>query len=487
MATAAGAVLHMLRSALAAAWFGLAALPVLAQPLGMDDARHLLNRTGFAANPPEITEFSRLTRTAAVNRLLEWTHRAPVVPPPDWTQAAYQRPPQLALLSDAERKDYQRQLIGQGRDLKAWWLAEMLTTPSPLTEKMVLFWHNHFTSSLRKVRMPLLMYRQHMTLRRHALGNFREMLQAMARDPAMLIYLDGVASRKGQPNENFARELMELFTLGEGRYGEQDVKEAARAFTGWSIDRDSGGFMLRPALHDDGIKTVLGVSGAHDGAAVIEILLARPETAELIITKLWREFVSAEPDKGEVRRIAAIFRAGGYDIRAALRELLTADAFYAPRHRSNLVKSPVDIVVGTLRQFRMTIADPLPYALTVGRLGQDLFAPPNVKGWPGGENWINATTLLSRRQFLETVFRNSEPGMRQTMAMLPAADDLRGRQQRAQEGLQFDEAAWFAQFRGVTGYDWRRVVMAMPPPAAVSGDDAAALRLAVQDAAYQLK
>lgn len=470
----------MWRHALAAALCGLAALPVLARPLGFDDARHLLNRSGFAANPPEITEFAQLTREAAVARLLDWTDRAPAVPAPEWTQLPYEPPPRPALMSDAERQEYQRRLIGQGRDLKSWWMAEMLTTTSPLTEKMVLFWHNHFTSSLRKVRMPLLMYRQHMTLRRHALGNFRELLQAVARDPAMLVYLDGAASRKGQPNENFARELMELFTLGEGRYSEQDVKEAARAFTGWSIDRDSGEFLFRPMLHDGGEKTVLGVSGAHDGAAVLAILLARPETAEFIVSKLWREFVSTEPDRAEVRRIAGLFRSSGYDIKTALRELLVSDAFYAPRNRGNLVKSPVDLVVGTLRQFRMAVADPLPYVLTAGRLGQDLFAPPNVKGWPGGDAWINATTLLSRRQFLENVFRGSELGLQPAMQMVAITGNR-------PNDLQFDEVAWFRQFDGRPGEDWQRVVFASRPVTAVAGRDVAALRLAVQDAAYQLK
>ena len=473
----------MLQRTLAVVLCALVISPVLARPLGFDDARHLLNRTGFAANTPEITEFAQLTREAAVARLLGWTDRAPAVPAPDWTQAPYEPPLRPALMSDEARKDYQRQLVGQGRDLKAWWMAEMLTTASPLTEKMVLFWHNHFASSLRKVRMPLLMYRQHMTLRRHALGNFRELLHAVARDPAMLIYLDGAASRKGQPNENFARELMELFTLGEGRYSEQDVKEAARAFTGWSIDRDTGEFLFRRALHDDGVKTVLGASGPHDGAAVLGILLARPETAEFIVAKLWREFVSTEPDMGEVRRIAGVFRSSGYDIRTALHELLTVDAFYAPRHRGNLVKSPVDLVVGTLRQFRMAVADPLPYALTVGRLGQDLFAPPNVKGWPGGDTWINATTLLSRRQFLENLFRGNETGATSTMQRVATAGDMRG---RALNDLQFDDAAWFRQFDGRPGDDWQRVVFATRPMAA-AGPDVAALRLAVQDAAYQLK
>ncbi len=473
----------MWRDAVAVVLCGLVTLPALARPLGFDDARHLLNRTGFAANTPEINEFAQLTREAAVARLLSWTDRAAVVPAPDWTRAPYEPPPRLALMSDAERKDYQRRLISEGRDLKAWWMAEMLTTASPLTEKMVLFWHNHFTSSLRKVRMPLLMYRQHMTLRRYALGNFRELLQAVARDPAMLIYLDGVASRKGQPNENFARELMELFTLGEGRYSEQDVREAARAFTGWSLDRDTGEFLFRRAVHDDGMKTVLGVSGAHDGAAVLAILLARPETAEFIVAKLWREFVAAEPDMGEVRRIAGVFRSSGYDIRAVLRELLLSEAFYAPRNRGNLVKSPVDVVVGTLRQFRMAVADPLPYALTAGRLGQDLFAPPNVKGWPGGDTWINATTLLSRRQFLENVFRGNESGMQPAMQMVAVAGNVRG---SSMSDLQFDDVAWFRQFGG-TADDWQRVVFATRPVTTVTGRDVAALRLAVQDAAYQLK
>lgn len=472
----------MLWRALTVVLCALATLPALARPLGFDDARHLLNRTGFAANTPEIREFAQLTREAAVARLLGWTHRPPATAAPDWTQAPYEPPQRPALMSDAERKEYQRRLVSEGRDLKTWWMAEMLTTITPLTEKMVLFWHNHFTSSLRKVRMPQLMYRQHMTLRRHALGNFRELLQAMARDPAMLIYLDGAASRKGQPNENFARELMELFTLGEGRYSEQDVKEAARAFTGWSIDRDTGEFLFRPALHDDGVKTVLGISGPHDGNAVLGILLARPETAEFIVAKLWREFVSTEPDMAEVRRIAGVFRSSAYDIRAALRELLTADAFYAPRYRGNLVKSPVDLVVGTLRQFRMAVADPLPYVLTVGRLGQDLFAPPNVKGWPGGEAWINATTLLSRRQFLENVFRGSEsePAMQRVVM----AGNARG---GPMSDLQFDDVAWFRQFDGSQGDDWQRVVFATRPVTVVPGRNLAALRLAVQDAAYQLK
>ena len=472
---------------IAAAWM-LLALPAVAAVLGAEDARHLLNRTSFAADAADVQAFARLTREAAVDRLLGWTSLPMRTPPPAWTREPYSPPPVFKQMTDEERQAYRRKQIEQGRDLRAWWVSEMLTTGSPLTEKMVLFWHNHFTSSLRKVRLPLLMYRQHMTLRQHALGHFGEMLHAMARDPAMLIYLDGTGSGKGKPNENFARELMELFTLGEGRYTEQDVKAAARAFTGWGVSRRSGGFVVRPALHDDGIKTFLGVTGTHDGAAVLDILLGRPDTAEWIVSKLWREFVSPEPDAAEVKRIAARFRASRYDIRVALRALLTADAFYAPQARATLIKSPADLIVGTLRLFRVGVDDALPYALTMGYLGQDLFTPPNVKGWPGGEAWINSTTLLGRKRFLEQVFRQSmsgEPAKAAMMAM-PDPGDVKARARRAVAALRFDGPGWLAQTRGA-GTDWRVLVFPVPPVTPVTGDDVMALRQAVLDPVFQLK
>ena len=194
------------------------------------------------------------------------------------------------------------------------------------------------------------------------------------------------------------------------------LEEAARAFTGWSIDGEKGEFLFRPFAHDDGEKSVLGRSGNFDGDAVLDILLAQPQTAEFIVRKLWREFVSPEPDAVEVKRVANAFRDSRYDIRVALRVLLNSDAFYAPKYRAALVKSPVDLVVGTLRQFQFTTTDVQPFALTVAQLGQNLFAPPNVKGWPGGEAWINSTTLLARKQFLDRLFNASD--MRPAMMLL---------------------------------------------------------------------
>jgi uncharacterized protein (DUF1800 family) len=197
----------------------------------------------------------------------------------------------------------------------------MLTTRSPLTERMTLFWHKHFPSGEDKVHYPQLMFRQNALLRRDALGNFGDLLHAVSKDPAMLQYLDAAGSRKGRPNENFAREVMELFTLGEGHYSQRDVTEAARAYTGWTLDRNTLAYQFNPKIHDDGDKTVLGQMGAFDGDQVLDILLAQPETATFITTGLWREFVSETPDPTQIAPIAERFRASHYDIKTALRGL----------------------------------------------------------------------------------------------------------------------------------------------------------------------
>jgi uncharacterized protein (DUF1800 family) len=197
---------------------------------------------------------------------------------------------------------------------------------------------------------------------------------------------------------------MELFTLGEGHYG-AGREGGARAFTGWSLERETGTFVFRPRIHDEGTKTVLAQTGRFDGDAVLDILLARPETAVFVTTKMWREFVSPDPDSAEVARIARRFRESDYDIKTALREILTSDAFYAPANRAVLVKSPVELVVGTLRQLDLAPGTALPFAVAAAGMGQNLMSPPNVKGWPGGEVWINTTTLLARKQYLDRVTR----------------------------------------------------------------------------------
>jgi uncharacterized protein (DUF1800 family) len=384
----------------------------VAAPMGYDDARHLFARTGFGPTDAEVRSYAALPRNEAIARLLRETRTTTVTPPPAFAQdtGPLQRPGRDA--SAEERKAYQQVEIRRGLELRAWWVQEMLVTPSPLTERMTLFWHNHFVSSQQKVRAARLMYGQNALLRANALGNFGTLLHAASKDPAMLVYLDGAQNRKGQPNENFAREVMELFTLGEGRYTEQDIKEAARAFTGWSLDRETGQYLFRPGVHDAGSKSVLGRSGNLDGDAVLEILLAQPSTAEFVTAKLWREFVSPDPDPREVKRIAQSFRNSNYDIKVALRELLLSDAFWAREHRGTLVKSPVEFVVGTLRQLEVAMPSGLPFAVLAAGMGQNVLSPPNVKGWPGGNVWIDTNTLLARKQFVDRVARADEPGRR---------------------------------------------------------------------------
>ena len=467
--------------------FGIAA-SILAgaansQGMGPEEARHLLNRTGFDAQLREIDEYAKLTRAQGVERLLAGVRTEARTPPPAWAKE-WTDPRRIRAMGEDERRAFVRLQIERALELKAWWLSEMLGTESPFTERMTLFWHNHFTSSLQKVRSPPLMLRQNALLRKHALGNFGELLHAVSKDPAMLVYLDSATNRRGQPNENFARELMELFTLGEGRYGEQDIKEAARAFTGWSIELETGEFLFRPRQHDDGVKVVLGKS-LKSGTEVLELLLAQPATAEYVAARLWREFVSPQPQPEELKRVAAAWRSSGYDVRTAMRSLLLTPAFWAPENRGALIKSPTDLVVGTMRQFGIAVNDPLPFAFLMAYLGQDLLSPPNVKGWPGGEAWINSTTLLARKQFLERLLRVDETRMaiqKNIHSLKPGAR----RVMQAMADLQFSGRDWLAPFEGRDTMV-PVVLLAAAPAGSPSGSGVDYLRALVADPVYQLK
>ena len=454
--------------------------------MGPEEARHLLGRTGFEARIGAVDAFAALDRNQAVDRLIGAVRTTALTPPPEGI-AGWTPPYQRRQMSDDERKQFQRAQVERGLALKSWWLSEMLATDSPLTERMTLFWHNHFTSSLQKVRDAGLMYRQNALLRRNALGSFREMLHAAAKDPAMLVYLDTASNRRGQPNENFAREVMELFTLGEGKYAERDIKEAARSFTGWSIDPQNGEYLWRPMQHDASAKTVLGRSGDFRGEDVIDILLEQPATAEFIVGKLWKEFVSPQPDPAEVTRIARTFRNSGYQIKPALRELLLSNAFWASQNRGALVKSPVDLVVGTLRQFDVGYSDPLPFVLLLRSLGQDILSPPNVKGWPGGDAWIDSRTLLARKQFLERLMRVDETRMLPVSMERDTGKPMVARFARALQDLRFSAADWLKPYQGRE----EAVAMVLLPLSPVNESTAARgadqVRALVSDPAYQLK
>ena len=478
--------------------------------LGPDRARLLLTRAGFAPGQEEIDRSASLSHGQAVDRLLATARTSAATPAPAWIDDRLVTPRELRAMTDDERKLVRRTQIRNGIELRGWWLREMTDTPSPLTERMTLFWHNHFVSAQPKVRYALLMYRQNLLLRQHALGNFRELLHAVAKDPAMLIYLDSATNRRGAPNENFAREVMELFTLGEGAYSEADVKEAARAFTGWSIDPATAAFMFRPRLHDDGEKTVLGTSGKLRGEDVLDILLAQPATAEFIVRKLWREFVSPQPDSARVTDIAKRFRKSDFEIAVAVRELLLQPEVVQRSEDNALVKSPVELVVGLLRQSQGAVTNPAALALGVAGMGQNLFAPPNVRGWPGGEAWINTQTLLARKQFLE---RSVSATMKTAVAPDPGAladvlDEvqtsaagggsvLRRLQQQAAP-VQLDAGQWLTSLGGLhversvgeAGVRaTARQLLVLPPSNPLSSQMLGldALRAALLDPVYQLK
>ena len=261
------------------------------QQLTTGQARHFLVRTGFAPTQAQVDAITGQSAQAVVaNALVAAKASKTIHPAPDFVA---QRPPipYAFLKTKEEQQAMRQQQLREGLDLKTWWMQEMIESPAPLVERMTLFWHNHFATSQQKVIRSQAMWNQHQVLRANALGSFATLLHGVAKDPAMLVYLDGANSRREAPNENFAREVMELFTLGEathgGGYSEQDIREAARAFTGWSIERDSFSFRFRPAFHDASAKTVLGQTGNFDGDAVLDVMLAQDAAARFIVGKLW--------------------------------------------------------------------------------------------------------------------------------------------------------------------------------------------------------
>jgi len=279
--------------------------------------------------------------------------------------------------------------------LAAWWLDRMLKTAHPLREKLTLFWHNHFATSNAKVRNARHMLGQYRLMNEHALGSFRKMLVAMGSDPAMMIWLDTIQSVKGKPNENYARELMELFSLGIGNYTEADIREAARAFTGYQIV--GGKSKFNSYWHDAGDKTVFGKTGRFQGEDIAEACLDQPACAKFIAAKLYRFLVAetASPLPEVIDALAELYRKADYDTGVLVATMLRSRLFFAPESYRAKIKSPVELAVGIIRGLEGT-AGPLPLAGVLDGLGQVLFAPPSVKGWDGGTTWLNAQTLLSR-------------------------------------------------------------------------------------------
>ena len=284
------------------------------------------------------------------------------------------------------------------KQAQALWMHRLLESPHPLLERMTLFWHDHFATSNAKINRPSLMVRQVETLRKHALGHFGEMLQAMTRDPAMLIWLDSNTNRKGSPNENYAREIFELFSLGEGNYTERDIQEAARALTGWSVKNDEAVFT--PAHFDDGKKTIFGQTGRFTAGDVVRLALGQNACAMFLVRKLFVELVSESVDVSDelLKPLADGFRVRNYDIAWLVRTILSSWVFFSPAAIGQRIKSPVEFVVGSVKALNGRVSPARAVDLCT-KMGQSLLYPPSVKGWDGGDRWLNSTTLLLRQNF----------------------------------------------------------------------------------------
>ena len=336
---------------------------------------HLLWRAGFGASPGELARFREMGLQATIDHLVD-----------------YDRVDDSAL---EERLSTQELDLEQSlNQLQRWWLQRMAYTIRPLQEKMTLFWHGILTSSFKIVGRGPYMVDQNNLFREKGMGRYDELLKAVSRDPAMMIYLDSRSNKKAAPNENYSRELMELFSLGVGQYTEEDVRESARAFTGWQFRRRTG-FYLNEKQHDTGLKTFLGRTGNFDGDDIVDIIMEQPAAAEYICTRLWTFFAYPDPEPEVIERLASVFRANDAEIRPVVRAMLESDEFYSVRARAALVKSPVELAVGAVRALGIE-TDFKPLDKPIEQMGQVLFMPPNVAGWPGGATWINSSALLQR-------------------------------------------------------------------------------------------
>jgi uncharacterized protein (DUF1800 family) len=369
---------------------------------------HLHRRAGFATTWSEIQRDLKDGPGASVDRVLAGRASTEGVPP-EFTATA-----DLLGESAAASRDSAR--------LKAWWVYRMLFGPDPLAEKLALMWHNHFATSNLKVENLPAMRAQNELFRKLGRAPFDELLRAVAHDPAMLVWLDAPANRKGKPNENLARELMELFSMGVGNYTEPDVKEAARALTGWTLT-DEGTFNENAAAHDAGEKTILGHKGKWKGDDLVRMVLDHPATARRIAWRICELFLGEKALKSaDLTGLADGLRSHGLDIGWAVGTVLRSQAFFAEENLGSRVLPPVEYVVGAARALELfePPSSTLVLAEWSGRLGQDLFYPPNVGGWPGGRSWLTTRAVLGRANYAAALIggiRVGRPGPMDAQAL----------------------------------------------------------------------
>ena len=396
-----------------------------------DFAAHLMERAGFGGTPEEIQALARLTPAEAVRRLVYFQSIENPLPPfdesgahdpglepfpesrPAVTKMAKEKGEALGIkvkpggdrpLQPIVNKFFYwlRASVLETQRMGYWWANRMVATHHPLEEKMALFWHGHFAVNEAKVRDYRKTYGQLQLFHKYGTGNFRDLLVAVAQDPAMLSFLDAGVNVKGAPNENFAREIMELFTMGVGNYSEKDVREGARAFTGWNyVDLK---FVVNKDKHDDGSKTFLGSTGNFDGVDVIDIILKQPVTARFIAGKMYRFFVRQDLTPELQEKLGAVLRNNNYQIAPFLETVFLSRDFYSPASVGTQIKSPVQLAISTFKKLGLTEVPGVPdFNVATGTLGQRLFSPPTVAGWSEGRSWMTPGLLLERGNFIRDV------------------------------------------------------------------------------------
>ena len=416
----------------AAGWTG-DLTPISQEDWNAERAAHLLERAGFGGTPEEIAQFAAMTPEAAVRRLVyhkgiandlpafdhSGVHDAGLEPFPASRPAATDlardtgesmgirvKPAGNRRLQPVANKFFYwlRASRLETNRVDYWWADRMLTTHRPLEEKMALFWHGHFATSEEKVRDYRKMLRQNELFRAQGTGNFRDLLIGVAQDPAMLAFLDAGVNVKGAPNENFAREIMEMFSMGVGNYGETDIREAARAFTGRNfVDLE---FIVTPEKHDETTKSVLGKQGAFDGVDVIDVILSQPVSSEYVAARIYRYFVRQDLSPALRRELGARLRESNYEIAPLLETIFTSKDFYSPASMATHIKSPVELVISTYKKMGLTEVPGVPdFNDLTEALGQKLLYPPTVAGWANGKSWITPGLLLARGNFVyDTLF-----------------------------------------------------------------------------------
>jgi Protein of unknown function (DUF1800) len=442
--------------------------PIVPSDWTRDRAAHLIERAGFGETPGEIASLAAMNPKDVVDRLVDYErtdtrHLQPFDESGIWDPGMDPFPPSRA---EAVRIAHERgealglkvlpagttrrlqpivdkffySLIANGIEtqrLGLWWANRMLTTRRPLEEKLTLFWHGHFATGENKVRDYRMMLRQNDMFRARASGNLRDLLVGILKDPAMLVYLDNGENVRTHPNENFGRELLELFTMGVGNYGERDVREAARAFTGWS--NDVLVFKFNAHLHDDGDKTFLGRTGRFNGEDIIDIILQQPVTAEFIAAKVYRYFVREEISDSVKKDLGRTFRESGYQMKPLLKRIFLSKDFYSPPSYATQIKSPVHMVVSTYKKMGLDEVPTIPdFGRMTASLGQSLLDPPNVAGWAGGRTWITPATLLQRGNLFRDVLFPDVTSFRPPDRAMSATDARVG--QRLAQGMNITQA-----------------------------------------------